>query len=56
VSCIDFGQMLPLPKPVSPITNPAQFNQDRETFMIQNGVTQEEIKEFHRLRMQIGLD
>jgi len=55
VNCIDFGQMLPLPEPASPITNPAQSNQDQETFMIQNGVTQEEINEFHRLRMQIGL-
>jgi hypothetical protein len=37
--------MLPLHEPV-PITNPVNFNQDRETFMVQNGVTQEEIKEF----------
>ena len=52
VSCIQFSQSLPLPEP-QPIPN-GHNNQnptdDHENFMLKNGVTQEEIKEFHRLR------
>ena len=52
VSCIQFSQSLPLPEP-QPITNGHNIQNpiaDHENFMLKNGVTQEEIKEFHRLR------
>ena len=51
VSCIQLGHLLPLPEPQLRYGHNNQDQlKDPENFLLQNGVTQEEIQEFHRLR------
>jgi hypothetical protein len=55
LNCSQFLLSFPLPESQHLVDNfNENYTKDHEDFMIRNGVTQEEIEEFHRLRKLVS--